>query len=220
LGAWGALAANRRPGRLTSTPLLRCTTTTFVEFSTIFCRLASLFVVHDLQTHGSTLSAGPQSDLPVSWSELLVQPVVAPPWLLAVTLPCRRRLHPSQPDRLGCLSVALIVSCVIRSVGRSGLTNSRHLPTHETCGQPSTVYLVVVNGRETELVLTNSLGSLLTRWNGSGPLHLDRHRRHTVPFHLVRHSLSSRLCRRTTSALLLPAYLTSLLPLIRYQFQC
>ena len=157
---------------------------------------------------------------PVSWSELLVQPVVAPPWLLAVTLPCRRRLHPSQPDRLGCLSVALIVSCVIRSVGRSGLTNSRHLPTHETCGQPSTVYLVVVNGRETELVLTNSLGSLLTRWNGSGPLHLDRHRRHTVPFHLVRHSLSSRLCRRTTSALLLPAYLTSLLPLIRYQFQC
>ena len=43
------------------------------------------------------------------------------------------------------------------------------------------------------------------------PWSMDRHLRHTVLFHLVRHSLSSRLCRRTTSPLLLPAYLTSLL---------
>ena len=135
---------------------------------TISYRLASLFVVHDPQTPGSTLSAGPQSVLPASWSELLVQHVVVPPWLLAMALPRRRRMNPSPPDRRGCLSVVPIVSCEIRSASRFGLTNSRHLPTHETCGLRSTVYLVVVIGRATKSVLTNSPG--FHREGGADPV--------------------------------------------------
>jgi len=60
-------------------------------------------------------------------------------------------------------------SCDTTSVSRSGLKSSPHLPTRVTCGQPSTVYLVVVTGRATELVLMNYRGSSRTRWNGSGP---------------------------------------------------
>ena len=49
----------------------------------------------------------------------------------------------------------------------------------------------------------------MTRWSGSGPLLLDRHRRHSVQCHLVRRSLRSRQCRPTTSPLQSSVYLTS-----------
>lgn len=159
----------------------------------IFCRLAPLFVVHDLLPTGLTLTAAPQSVLLVALSGLLGLHLVELPWLLAVPLPRRRLPH------LSHLSPMQLRNQKFVSFWSDKLSASTRPNQRTMCGRVLTVYLVVVNV------------PAIPRHCRDPPL-LDRPLRHIQPCSAS--YITHRVHADDVTVAVVGLYRTSLLPLI------